>query len=296
MIISNLCGGLGNQMFQYACARSLALDLSLPLMFKIDTFKQFNSYHNGFELNDVFNLDLNIAQKKDLINLIGLTRIHPKIRNAISRKSFSWLANSKFLSEPHFHYWSELQQLAVNGAYLHGYWQSEKYFSHHSKQIRADFNYRSHLIGRNLAIANMILSGQSVSIHVRRGDYISNNKAKITHGTCSPEYYFKALEMIIEIYPDTKIFAFSDDPQWVSDILHDKYPDLILIDHNTGNDSYIDMLLMSLCNNHIIANSSFSWWGAWLNPNPDKLVIAPSCWFISDKITKDLIPEKWIKI
>lgn len=293
MIVSNLAGGLGNQMFQYACARTLALDLTLPLKFTIDTFRQFDSYHQGLELERVFGLKLDVPEHVELRRLVGVGRTHPKVRRLIAQRPFSWLGNSKFLSELDLQHWSKLRHLAIDGAYLYGYWQSEKYFTNHADLIRADFTPRAALSGKNMALAQMIVNSPSISIHVRRGDYVSNAKTLATHGTCSPEYYFLAIETMLQKFPDAKLFAFSDDPQWVSQVLLPRYPELVLVDHNNGLDSYNDMRLMSMCQHHIIANSSFSWWGAWLNPSLDKVVIAPSRWFSKDTDTQDLIPAGW---
>jgi len=296
MIVSNLAGGLGNQMFQYACARTLALDLTLPLKFTVDTFRQFDSYHQGPELERVFGLKLDVPDHVELRRLVGVGRTHPKVRRLIAQRPFSWLGKSKFLSEPDFRYWSKLRPLAIDGAYLHGYWQSEKYFSDHADLIRADFTPRAALSGKNLALAQMIANRHSISIHVRRGDYVSNAKTLATHGTCSPEYYFMAIEIILQKFPGARLIAFSDDPQWVSQVLLPRYPELVLVDHNNGLDSYNDMRLMSMCQHHIIANSSFSWWGAWLNPSQDKVVIAPRDWFLKVTDDRDLIPTSWIRI
>jgi hypothetical protein len=292
MIISNLVGGLGNQMFQYACARSISLEYNFPLKFSIDTFGAYNS-HNGYELADVFDLNLEIANSEDFSKIIGFWRSNPAIRRALSKKQFSWLASRRFLSEPHFNFWPDLRERAQYGCYLHGYWQSERYFVDSNRYIRNDFTFRRNLNGANLCISNAISQCIAISIHVRRGDYVSDSKTFATHGTCSPLYYHNAIDTLLQRCPGAKLFAFSDDPHWVSQVLRPRYPDMILVDHNKGSESHNDMRLMSMCRHHVIANSSFSWWGAWLNPNPDKIVIAPARWFADGRDSDDVIPESW---
>lgn len=292
MIVGNLVGGLGNQMFQYACARSLALDLGLPLKFSTDGFGAYNA-HNGFELGRVFGLKLDIAGGRELGDLIGWGRQAPAVRRVLGKRTFSWLAGRRFLGEPHLRYWAALRERARLGGYLQGYWQSERYFAGHAARIRSDFAFHDDVSGANQRIAHDIGQRTAISVHVRRGDYVSNAKTLAVHGTCSPEYYHAAIETLLQRCLGARLFAFSDDPQWVSQVLQPRYPDLVLVDHNKGLDSYNDMRLMSMCQHHIIANSSFSWWGAWLNPRPDKTVIAPARWFANGRDTEDLIPESW---
>lgn len=292
MIISNIIGGLGNQMFQYASARALSIDLNQTLKVTQDMFGIYNS-HYGAELERVFNLKLNVAQPAELKKVIGPLRTKPEVRRALASKHLAPLRGKSFIVEPHYHYWQGLQDRVRQGGYLQGYWQSERYFSTHATKLRREFTFRPALTGRNAETARMILDGAAVSVHVRRGDYISNAKTLSMHGTCSPEYYFAAIDAMLERVPQARLFAFSDDPQWVAEVLAPRYPSLVLVDHNRGEHSYNDMHLMSLCRHHIIANSSFSWWGAWLNPNPDKMVIAPRQWFANGTDAKDLLPPTW---
>jgi hypothetical protein len=295
VIIANLVGGLGNQMFQYACARSLALDLDMPLRFSVDMFGSYNA-HNGFELERVFGLKLKFSSDKDLGELIGWARKKPAIRHLLSKRSFRWLAGHHFLGESDLSCWPKQKVLALHGGYLHGYWQSERYFQGHTTRIRSDFRFREELQGVNRRIALAISQSPSISVHIRRGDYVSNPKALAVHGICSPDYYHKAIKTMLHRYPNAQLFAFSDDPSWVAQVLKPYYPQLVLVDCNKGTNSHNDMRLMSMCDHHIIANSSFSWWGGWLNAKPGKVVIAPSRWFADGRNTQDLIPEAWEKI
>ena len=176
----------------------------------------------------------------------------------------------------------------------HGYWQSERYFGSYEKQIRSDFRFIESLDKKNKNILNVINKSNSVSIHARRGDYELNKKIKEYHGLLSVAYYKKAIEIINKIIINPTYFVFSDDPEWVKNSL--KINNATYIDWNKGLRSHIDMQLMSNCKHNIIANSSFSWWGAWLNNNPNKIVVAPKKWFKNSKAQKgseDLIPKTW---
>lgn len=295
MIVSNLVGGLGNQMFQYACACALALDLDMPLRFKVDGFGAYGA-HNGLELERVFRIKLETAESKEFSNLVGWGRQSPAVRRVLGKRAFSWLRGTRFLAEPGFDFWPALRERARFGAYLHGYWQSERYFERRAERIRADFRFSECLRGRNVGLAERIRSSASISVHIRRGDYLSNPKALSVHGVCTLEYYRSAIDALLRVCPEACVFAFSDDPQWVSQALMPHYPDLVLVDHNKGTESYIDMRLMSMCRHHVVANSSFSWWGAWLNPNPNKMVIAPARWFADGRSAQDLVPDSWIRM
>ena len=159
--------------------------------------------------------------------------------------------------------------------------------------MRKSFSFKLELISnKNLSLAKTIRETNSVSIHVRRGDYLM----EIGWDTCNLEYYNKAIKYIEQILPHCTFYVFSDDILWCMKNLTNKY-NFIYVDWNKGNDSWQDMYLMSQCKNNIIANSTFSWWGAWLNNNPQKIVITPSIWF-NDRNPNDcdIIPDNWIKI
>jgi len=293
MIIANLIGGLGNQMFQYACARALAVELKLPLKVTLDMFGAF-TFHNGPELEHIFSLKLDIASPVELRSVIGAVRALPAVRRILAHNAFDSLRGKDFIAEPCYSYWDGLLDRARGGGYLQGYWQSSRYFLKHAAIIKNDFTFRGQLTGYNAEIERAIRGSVAVGVHVRRGDYVNNAKTRSMHGTCAPGYYFKAIERVRHRIPmGTRFFAFSDDPQWVTEVLIPCYPDLVLVDNNRGENDYIDMRLMSLCNHNIIANSSFSWWAAWLNDNHEKMVIAPRRWFANDTDTRDLIPHEW---
>jgi hypothetical protein len=197
-----------------------------------------------------------------------------------------------FVVEPHFHYWPEINQVPRD-CYLAGYWQSEQYFREAAPAIHADFTFKSLPANRNAELAEQIGQVNAVSLHVRRGDYVNNPKTNVVHGVCSLDYYRDAVRHVASRVENPYFFIFSDDMAWVKEHLKMDLP-CQYVDHNCGAESYNDMRLMSLCRHHIIANSSFSWWGAWLNRNPDKIVVAPKKWFANDKNISDLFPAGWV--
>jgi hypothetical protein len=298
LIITNLIGGLGNQMFQYACGHALALDLGTSLRVSSELFGSYK-LHNGLELEEQFLLNLKQASAAEMRNVLGRLRSHPSVRRVVARPALQALGGACFLAEPSLAYWPELYERAARHrrVYLHGYWQSERYFNRHSADIRAAFNWRKPLEGPNAELAREIAAAPcAVSMHVRRGDYVSSKKNQAIYAACSPEYYLAALQRLQTVSPQMQVFAFSDDPQWVRDVLAPQCPGLRLVDHNRGAASAIDMRLMSLCRHHVIANSSFSWWGAWLDARTDKIVIAPMRWFADGRSDVDLVPAEWERL
>lgn len=292
MVISNVIGGLGNQMFQYAAARALSLGRNQALRLDISGFSNYG-LHQGFELQRVFNCPVEIATDVEVRNILGW-QFQTRIRQIVGRPQMAAFRSNAFVVEPYFHYWSEINQVPQE-CYLTGYWQSEKYFQTHAAVIRADFTFKHLPINRNAQLAELINQVNGVSLHVRRGDYVRNPKTLATHGTCSLEYYQEAVCYIAEKVENPFFYIFSDDVEWVKENLKIGFP-CHYVDHNRGADSYNDMLLMSLCKHHIIANSSFSWWGAWLNPSTEKIVIAPKKWFANQTDVKDLFPSGWVTL
>lgn len=296
MIITNLIGGLGNQMFQYACGRALALHLGQS--FKVAT-DQFDGYalHQGLELERVFAISIDTATRSDLSKVIGRWRTSVVMRRLLAHARWPLVSGRHFVVEPGVGFWDGLQSRCTQDTYLHGYWQSDRYFDDQAAAIRADFAWRHPLQGRNAAVAHAIEAApSSISVHVRRGDYVSSSKNSAVYATCSPEYYLAALDRLSIQSQQAHIFAFSDDPQWVAQALAPHCPGLVLVDHNRGTDSHIDMRLMSLCRHHVIANSSFSWWGAWLDARVDKRVVAPARWFANGRDGNEMLPRTWERL
>lgn len=289
MIITNLLGGLGNQMFQYAAGRALSLRRGQPLLLDVSGFANYG-LHQGFELQRVFNCPTTIATESDVRSILGWQST-AGIRRVLARPGLATFRRKGFIVEPHFHFWSEITNVPQD-CYLEGYWQSEKYFQDVASVIRADFTFRATLADRNAELAEQIAQVNAVSLHVRRGDYAKNKKTNATHGLCPLDYYQAAIRVVAEKVEQPHFFIFSDDITWVRDNLKMDFP-CQYVDHNHGAESYSDMHLMSLCRHHVIANSSFSWWGAWLNFEPGKIVIAPKKWFANSNNVTDIFPLSW---
>ena len=275
-------GGLGNQMFQYAAGRRLAIKhktiLKLDLTFLMRRKQHENFTHRNYAL-DAFGIQENFVGP--LENKIHTVEKILKLINVVN--------------EPPHHFHESILS-APDNSYLVGYWQSEKYFKDVEDIIRNEFTVKFQVDSINKEITEEINSCEAVSVHIRRGDYVSNPVTNEYHGLCPLDYYQKALSKITSCTNNPHFFIFSDDPEWAQKNLNIEYP-IKFITHNGAEKSYDDLRLMSLCRHNIIANSSFSWWGAWLNKNPEKIVIAPRKWFKDSSInTNDLIPENWIRI
>lgn len=294
MIIVKLKGGLGNQMFQYAAGLALATCKNTSIRIDIETYKILplaNETVRKYEL-EIFCSKFNIANQYQLSRFIKnrkfstLYWIH---------KFYNLFSKHNIVAEQKLTFDSEFFNTNSN-TYLDGYWVSEKYFSSIPSVIRKEFAFRNKPHEHLNAIIQKIKSTQSVSVHFRRGDYVFNTQTNQYHGVCSFDYYDKAVAYISSQITNGFLFIFSDDIGWVKENWQINIPHIFV-----ENPSYIhhseDMRLMSLCKHNIIANSTYSWWAAWLNENDQKIVIAPSKWLNeSSQNTKDIIPEKWIKI
>ena len=256
-------GRLANQMFQYASLKGIARNTGVD--FCIPYYEQ--AVDDGIgnmlrtELFDSFDLQVNVGL---------LNRGHAPVVN-----------------ERFFHFDEELFRMCPDHVSLQGYFQTEKYFKHIEDEIRNDFTFKDGILD---PCKEMIAGVDNpIALHVRRGDYVKNSA---NHPPCSLEYYQKGLE---QFDSDRNVIVFSDDPAWCNENFTD---DRFLISENTDN--RVDLCLMSLCNDFIIANSTFSWWGAWLSTNKNKKVIAPLQWFgtgyTKDHNTSDLIPDGWTRI
>lgn len=292
MIITKIIGGLGNQMFQYAAGRALSIKNNTELALDVSGFKNYK-LHQGFEFPRLFNQHYGIATQVDVFKMLSW-QAPSLVRRVLARKQFASFRHKCFIAEPHYQYWAGIAG-APQDCYLSGYWQSEKYFSDVAAQIREDFTFLLPLEGKNADFAQRIAEGRAISLHIRRGDYVSNQQTTATHGLCSIDYYQDAIRYIAERVQNPQFFVFSDDIAWVRDNLKIDFPHHY-VGHNSGTQSYNDMRLMSLCKHHIIANSSFSWWGAWLNASREKIVIAPKKWFVADTDTSDLYPLGWVSL
>jgi len=291
MIITKLIGGLGNQMFQYATGKALALRHSVDV--KVDV-SSLNLDSEGiytqrkYELS-IFNKPIQIATANEKENYLGenSSNITRKIK-----KLFPYLANTYYALEKGSQYHKEFLKYPKS-TYLNGFWQSELYFKNIETIIKNDFTFNQNIIDINKDLVSKIESCNSISLHVRRGDYVQNKITNQFHGLCSLEYYNDAIRYIEMKIKNIEIFVFSDDISWCKENLKYNLP----IHFMDTTDAHSDLYLMTKCKHNIIANSSFSWWGAWLNTNKEKIVIAPKQWFVKQSvITQDIIPAQWIKL
>lgn len=279
-------GGLGNQMFQWAFGYALEKETGVETLFDMSFFEK--KYARPYEL-DIFNLKVNFAEN---ILLKLQLKLMWKFRKNLKNKSFLGLT---FFSEPHFEYYKYALKVKPN-TYIEGFFQTEKYFKKYEEEIRQAFMFKNKPEKFNQDIIDEMENSNSVSIHIRRGDYVQKKRYQDVYATCSMDYYKRGADYIAQKFERPKLFVFSDDIQWVRANWDLPY-ETVFIDNNSGDKSFEDMRLMSNCKHNIIANSSFSWWGAWLNKNPQKIVIAPQKWFNDKKINQeDVIPETWIRL
>jgi hypothetical protein len=290
MIIVQLKGGLGNQLFQYAFGRNLAHIHNTILKLDISDFQSNSKI--SYSLTH-FNIQENFASPEEIKNLTDPRQtaankwIYSLFHNRPKRTK-----NHIVVKSPHFD--PRLLKLPDNVC-LNGYFQSEKYFINIADIIRNEFKVKNELTGKNKDIAEMMKTVSSVSISTRRGDYVTDPKANQTHGVCGLDYYYHCVEQINLKIKSPQFFVFSDDINWCQNNLKIKYP-ISYVDHQQDK-PYENLRLMSFCRHHIISNSSFAWWGAWLAAGKDKIVFVPEKWFArSDINTEGMIPEDWIKI
>jgi len=296
--IVKLNGGLGNQMFQYALAYALSKCFGTKVILDFRWFEAVKSHVNvtprSFEL-DVFNIEYEMATKEDLEQVV-YTRNNSLIknilwkvfkvknckppRNVFLQKNGSDFDRNVFTSNDYFYY--------------DGYFQNEKYFKNVREDLLKGFSSNIPLDDKNKAFLDKILDTNSVSIHVRRGDYVTLECAKKFHGTCPLEYYENAIKYIEKRVKNPHFFLFSDDIEWVIQNLKLEHP-FTVVDFNQGK-GWLDMNLIKHCKHNIIANSSFSWWGAWLNENLDKIIVAPKRWNAENFKKIDTIPADWVKL
>jgi len=296
MIIVKLWGGMGNQMFQYAAARRLA-HVNGDIL-KLDT-RWFGRQVAGDTLRsyelEPFSIAAEPASSAECRRLRGIdTRSWPKIvKRALSAVGYTTPAS--LVTEKHFHFDPEILQVKGD-VYLEGYWQSERYFQEAEEVIRREFTIRTLPRPETAGLLERMRQTDSVSVHFRRGDYVTNANAATYHGTLAMEYYQKAIPEVCSRLRDPLLFVFSDDQEWVRANLRTTVP-VVYVAEDGPRAAMEELRLMSACKHHIIANSSFSWWGAWLGSNPEKTVIAPERWFRSGEMsTRDLLPEGWSRL
>jgi hypothetical protein len=290
MVVVELKGGLGNQLFQYAAGIGLSCYLEAVLKVDISNLKSADETlgtYRKYVLN-------NLTTPPQIISESEIPKSH---RTGV-RKIFSLFNSGTFktFKEKHFHYHTNFWKETGN-IYLKGNFQSNKYFEVYKKDVYAKIQFKSTLLSnKDQQILNDISSDSCLSIHVRRGDYVSNKIANDVLGVLPIDYYKTAYKEICNRSAIKSTFIFSDDINWVKENFS-FIKDACFVQSNEANRDIIDFYLMQHCTHNIVANSSFSWWAAYLNPNPNKIVIAPKRWFNKAPYdTKDLIPAGWLTI
>ncbi len=280
MIIVRIKSGLGNQLFQYAAGRRLAYINNVRLKIDIDSFSR--NPLRSYELHH-FNIQADIASKDE----VDLSAKNNPIRNL--NRTRLWV------KEKHYHFDPNILDLRGD-IYLEGHMQSEKYFKDIEQIIRDELVLNSPPDSPNQEMIDRILSTESISLHIRRGDYVSNSSVFKVHGILPLKYYYSAIEHITQAVKNPHFYIFSDDPIWTQTNIKLTYP-YDFVDINSINKPHEDLRLMIICKHHIIANSTLSWWGAWLCQHPSKIIYAPKSWFRKPDIdTSDLIPASWFRI
>jgi len=292
MIIVNLFGGLGNQMFQYAFGEILSLNTCHEVKYNIDRIK-FYSESRKFELDHAFDLDINKADRNDLVSVLGFLFSSTAARRLLSKKPFSYVKKYNHLIDGDTFDYKSIN--SYPDLYFDGYWQSAMIYSKYEEYIRSIFDFTDGLTNIDKDLISRIKATPSIAVHVRRGDYVSNRSANTLHGVLGIDYYINAINLIRDDIAEARVYFFSDDHNWVRKKLLPIIPNSECVSHNNGLNSYKDMQLMSKCENHVIANSTFSWWGAWLCRNSSKIIVAPMNWF-SSKRKEEIFPDSWIRI
>ena len=290
-VIVRIYGGLGNQLFMYACGLALACRRQRPLL--IDVGGLGSEQNRPFALGN-FDLRALPATADDVRHIRGFSDSKFSREWFNFRRSLGLTGNSRYIREKGWPF--DPKMLEIPGpCYLKGHWLSEGYFADEAAAVRKDLRFRAPPSGRNAECAAQIADcPEAVSIHVRRGDYLAGGNESI-YARLDHDYYKAALAHLHQHLKQPRFFCFSDDPQAARREL-DLPEDTMFIDHN-GDAGHEDLRLMSLCRHHVIANSTFSWWGAWLAEHPSQVVIAPQTWWIHpDYDDRDIIPARWIRV
>ena len=287
-VVMRMAGGLGNQLFQYAAGLALSKARGARLLLDATSYRldKLRTYAlEPFALTPQFVprpfVPLMAAFDKRYVGRI--------LRTVLPGAGWHCVRDRSQGYEP--------DRFPPRGnLVLEGYWQTDKYFAGVANEVRAAFAFRDPPDEANAQCLARISRGPAVAVHVRRGDYVTNPSANAVHGTCGPEYYRAAAEVVGRTAPDANYFVFSDDPDWAEQHLTWPGPTEV-VRHNLGRRDADDLRLMAACDHFIIANSSFSWWGAWLATNPHKVVVAPRRWFATDQLTdRDQTPVDWLRV
>lgn len=280
MVIVRFQGGVGNQLFQYALYRKL-LSIGKEVYADLNDYR-YQSEARKYELDK---LGLSVREA----SLETINRIFPRGNDIISKILRNTFYKKKCIKEKIPQAFNPIF-LESDNVFLSGYWQTEKYFEDICEEIYHDINFR--LVNRheNQEVLEKIHCQNSISVHIRFGDYINN---PLYSGICTKDYYLNAIDIMRNRVENATFFIISDDIPRAGELLEDKRFEYIRI--NKSEAAYYDLYLISQCRHHIMANSSFSWWGTWLDRRENKIVISPSIWQ-HGAVSEDIWKKEWIKI
>lgn len=293
-LVVRLTGGLGNQMFQYACGRAIADRYAMDL--RLDASQFGRDRLRPYSLGALCITAAKATRRemacfyapwpaRVLRRAFGYTSRHPGMQPSgqiIAEQGLGFQAVDVDPTRP---------------VLLTGYWQSEKYFAHLRDALLIELAPRQPAAGRNAELLARIHEEESICVHVRRGDYVSHAKTSAAHGTCDARYYETALERLLQAGRRPSVFVFSDDPTWTRRHIVPPGVPCTYVDHNGPGQPWEDLRLMAAGRRFVIANSTFSWWGAWLSNRKDKTVIAPAVWFRDASRDGDgIVPDGWMRM
>jgi hypothetical protein len=293
MITVRLMGGLGNQMFQFAAGRRLAQHHGVPLRLDLGWFghQAPGDTPREYELG-VFALDGRVEKA-----VVDVSEPRNRVEQVRARLRGLRGDRPHVLRQQGTAFQAEVLD-APDGTHLIGFWGSERYFSDAADIVRADLAPAVALSDASAALAERIAAAPApVSLHVRRGDYLTNANAAGYHGVMGVDYYARAVELVTSrVGGEVQLFAFSDDPDWCAAELPALGHPLTVVRGNDGAAAIEDMLLMAACRHHVIANSTFSWWGAWLDGREGAVVVAPERWALDqDGDFSAIYAEGWLR-
>ena len=316
MVISRLTGGLGNQMFQYAAAKALSLEKGTALKLDISTYGGYKL--RKYELRDCFNIQTPLATTEEIkrysynhpvkriwnklfpsrkMRTLALPYEEPTLqRNLLAIHDFFLPPHKrKTYIEPHYYFDTNFYK-AADDVYLQGYWMSWRYFEKYKTEIKKDFVVNRSLVAHLDNIVAKMQQQNSVSIHIRRTDYTTPEVIALK-GQITLEFYKQAMKHIESTVKEPVYYMFSDDIYWVKENFPIENRKVCYVDNTISKSAIEDFYLMTQCKHNIITNSTFSWWAAWLNANPDKKIITPKKWY-NNKVYnyKDVCPPSWIQV
>lgn len=292
MLIARITGGLGNQLFQYAFIRSLALKLNTKYYLDLSWYHNFDKYEDAKNPDSAtkrkYLLD-NFNVNEQILNPIYLSISFRLSKHRIAKNKIFNYFNYTTVDEDDF----DINQLPHTNTYLKGFWQNSKLFTEYGDIIRKEFKLKNELSKDNQAYLDKIRTENGIAIHIRRGDLLSRPVAVADQPYSTNDYYYEGIKNINQKVSNASLFVFSDDIDWVETNLRFDLPTTYI---NSDGPDYEHFYLMANCNHHVIANSTFSWWAAWLNNYKNKIVISPKWWYRDPQKNKKIIwiPDEWI--